>query len=97
MRGLSFFFACPSLGEKPNRIEFCEHPYASQQDNDKEIQARFVPVAQALANNEAKIVAEMLAAQGSPMNIDGYYWSNPAKTTKTMRPSAIFNGIIDAL
>jgi isocitrate dehydrogenase len=66
------------------------------QDNDKEIQARFTPVAKALAENEAKILKELLSAQGSPVDVDGYYQPDLEKITRAMRPSSTFNAIIDA-
>ena len=67
------------------------------QDADQEMKARFVPVAQALASNEEKINAELIAAQGSPVDMGGYYHPDDVKTAKAMRPSATFNAIIDAL
>ena len=66
-------------------------------NDDKETQARFTPIAKALAKNETKIMEEMLAAQGQPVDIDGYYRSDQEKTTREMRPSSTFNAIIDAL
>ena len=67
------------------------------QDDDAELKARFAPVAKALADNEAKITEELLAAQGSPADLGGYYLTDDAKATATMRPSATLNKIIDAL
>ena len=67
------------------------------QTQDKELQARFAKVARQLAENEAKIVAELKAAQGRPVDIGGYFRPNPEKTTKAMRPSPTFNSILDAL
>jgi isocitrate dehydrogenase len=67
------------------------------QTQDKELQARFANVARQLAENEAKIVAELKAAQGRPVDIGGYFRPNPEKTTKAMRPSPTFNSILDAL
>ncbi len=67
------------------------------QDADQELQARFAPVAQALAGNEEKINAELIAAQGSPVDMGGYYHPDDVKTGKAMRPSATLNAIIDAL
>jgi isocitrate dehydrogenase len=54
-------------------------------------------VAQALGDNEAKIVAELNSAQGQPMDIGGYYRPDAAKTAQAMRPSAAFNGIVAML
>ena len=67
------------------------------QDQDKALQARFTKVAQALAENEAVITEELLAAQGEPVDIGGYYHPNPALIEQVMRPSAAFNAIIDAM
>ena len=69
----------------------------AKQTKDKEMAARFAPVAKKLAENENKIVEEMLAAQGKPVDIDGYYLPDEAKTRAQMRPSPTFNAIIDAL
>ena len=67
------------------------------QDKDATMKARFAPVAKALEENQDKIVAELLAAQGKPMDIGGYYLPDDAKTTAQMRPSATFNAIIDEM
>jgi isocitrate dehydrogenase len=67
------------------------------QDKDKSIQERFIPVAKALGENETKITEELLAAQGNPVDIGGYYLPDEELATKEMRPSATFNAIIDAM
>jgi isocitrate dehydrogenase len=67
------------------------------QSQDKELQARFAKVAKQLGENEAKIVAELNAAQGRPVDIGGYYRPNPGLTSKAMRPSPTFNAIVDAI
>jgi isocitrate dehydrogenase len=67
------------------------------QGRDQELQARFSPVAQALAEKEAKIIAELNSAQGRPADIGGYYRPDPGKTAQAMRPSPTFNAIIDVL
>ncbi len=67
------------------------------QSQDKELQARFAKVAKQLEENEAKIVAELNAAQGRPVDIGGYYRPNPGLTSKAMRPSPTFNAIVDAI
>src|SRR4029453_2375928 len=66
------------------------------QTADKELQARFSKVAKQLADNEAKIVAKLNAAQGTPVDIGGYFRPNPDKTSKAMRPSLTLNSILDA-
>src|SRR5674476_298253 len=61
------------------------------QTKDAELQARFKPLAEALAKNEAKINGELIAAQGKPVGIGGYYLPDPAKASAAMRPSATLN------
>ncbi|HQZ48606.1 MAG TPA: NADP-dependent isocitrate dehydrogenase [Microbacteriaceae bacterium] len=67
------------------------------QKTDPELAAAFAPVAEALAANEDKIVAELIAVQGSPVEIGGYYRPNEELVTAIMRPSETFNKIIDAV
>lgn len=67
------------------------------QSGDQELQARFAGVAQQLAENEAVINAELIGAQGSPVDMGGYYHPSDELTSKAMRPSATFNAIIDAM
>jgi isocitrate dehydrogenase len=67
------------------------------QIKDKEIQARFTPLAKTLADNETKINAELIAAQSKPVNMGGYYHPNFDKTSKAMRPSATFNAALTAI
>jgi isocitrate dehydrogenase len=69
----------------------------AEQTQDKNLQARFAKVAKQLADNEAKIVAELLGAQGRPVDMGGYYHPNDGKTTKSMRPSPTLNAIVDAI
>jgi isocitrate dehydrogenase len=67
------------------------------QTKDPELQARFADVAKRLADNEASINAELIGAQGKPVDMGGYYRPDPAKTERAMRPSPTLNAIIDAL
>ncbi|MCC8392785.1 NADP-dependent isocitrate dehydrogenase [Paraburkholderia sp. MMS20-SJTR3] len=67
------------------------------QTDDAALQAQFAGVAKAMADNEAKIVAELGAAQGKPVDIGGYYRPNVELTGKAMRPSATLNAIVDSL
>jgi isocitrate dehydrogenase len=67
------------------------------QTKDAELRARFAPVARALAENEAKIAEELLAAQGRPVDLGGYYVPDEALATAAMRPSPTLNAIIDGL
>jgi isocitrate dehydrogenase len=69
---------------------------AAQSENP-ELRATFTPVAAALTANEAAIVGELAAAQGKPVDIGGYYHPDARLCTAFMRPSAIFNKVIDAL
>jgi isocitrate dehydrogenase len=67
------------------------------QTNDKEIQARFAPLAKTLTDNEAKINAELIAAQGKPVDMGGYYHPDFEKASKAMRPSETFNAALGAI
>ncbi|MCC8402747.1 NADP-dependent isocitrate dehydrogenase [Paraburkholderia sp. MMS20-SJTN17] len=67
------------------------------QTDDAALQAQFAGVAKAMADNEAKIVAELGAAQGKPVDIGGYYRPSVELTGKAMRPSATLNAIVDSL
>ena len=69
----------------------------AEQTEDKNLQARFAKVAKQLTDNESKIVAELLGAQGKPVDMGGYYHPNDEKTTKAMRPSPTLNAIVDAI
>ncbi|MEI6638480.1 MAG: NADP-dependent isocitrate dehydrogenase [Chlorobium sp.] len=66
------------------------------QSKEKELQARFTTVAKALADNEDTINAELISAQGRPVDMGGYYHADDVLTEKAMRPSATLNAIIDA-
>ncbi|KIH76944.1 isocitrate dehydrogenase [Geoalkalibacter ferrihydriticus] len=67
------------------------------QDKDAELKARFAPVAKELTANEAKIDQELLAAQGRPVDVGGYFRPDPAKADKEMRPSSTLNAILAKL
>jgi isocitrate dehydrogenase len=69
----------------------------AEQSKDEELKERFIPVARALKENEAKINEELIAAQGEPVNIGGYYMPDDKKAFQVMRPSKTFNSIIDSL
>jgi isocitrate dehydrogenase len=66
-------------------------------DNSTALAARFRPLAETLAANEAKINAELIAAQGKPMDTGGYYLPDVAKTSAAMRPSETLNAVLAAL
>jgi isocitrate dehydrogenase len=67
------------------------------QTADAELQARFKPLAEKLASNEARINGELIGAQGKPVDIGGYYLPDPVKAAAAMRPSATLNAAIAAL
>jgi len=67
------------------------------QTKDSEIQERFTPLAKALAENEAKINEELIAAQGKSVDMGGYYHPNFEKVSKAMRPSATLNAALKAI
>jgi isocitrate dehydrogenase len=69
----------------------------AEQTQDKDLQGRFSGVAKELAENESKINEELMAAQGSPVDLGGYYQPDFEKASKAMRPSATFNRILDSL
>jgi isocitrate dehydrogenase len=67
------------------------------QTKDTELQAKFKPLAETLAKNEAKINGELIAAQGKPVDTGGYYLPDDAKASAAMRPSATLNAALAAL
>ena len=67
------------------------------QDDDAELKATFAPVAKALAEQEAKIVEELLAVQGKPVDIGGYYRPDLDKVSQAMRPSPTLNAALALL
>ena len=89
------------LGQIDNRGS---HAYIAQfwaealaaQDADAELAARFAPIAEQLVAAEQQISDELIAAQGHPNNVGGYYQPDPALAAEAMRPSATLNAIIDA-
>jgi isocitrate dehydrogenase len=64
------------------------------QEQDAALAARFRGLADALGAHEATINAELLAAQGAPVDIGGYYWPDPVRTARAMRPSATLNEVL---
>ena len=69
----------------------------ASQDTDAELKARFAPLAAALAENEQKIVEELIAVQGKPADIGGYYQPDLRKVAQAMRPSRTLNEALAAL
>jgi isocitrate dehydrogenase len=89
----------PKTGELDNRgSQFYLALYWAQelaaQSDDAELAAKFGPLAQQLAANEATIVAELQAVQGRPADIGGYYKPDTGKLAQVMRPSQTFNGLL---
>jgi isocitrate dehydrogenase len=69
----------------------------SQQTADAALAGRFAPVAQAMIAQEAVINEQLLAAQGDPIDIGGYYLPDAAWTEASMRPSGALNEIVDGI
>lgn len=67
------------------------------QTKDTALQARFSPLADQLSKNESKINEELIAAQGKPQHIGGYYHPNDELAAKAMRPSKTLNTILASL
>lgn len=67
----------------------------AKQDEDAELKSKFTEIADALTQNEEKIVAELNEVQGSPVDLKGYFNSPTDLLYEVMRPSATFNEIID--
>jgi len=68
----------------------------AEQTEDRELAARFAPLAKTLTDNEEKIAAEFSAVQGHPVEIGGYYLADSEKTKAVMRPSPTFNAALRA-
>ena len=69
----------------------------AQQTEDAELASAFADVAQKLRGDEQTIVDELLAVQGKPADIGGYYRPDAEKTTAVMRPSSTLNTVLDSL
>ncbi|MBL1280585.1 MAG: NADP-dependent isocitrate dehydrogenase [Fluviicola sp.] len=69
----------------------------AKQDDDADLKSKFEGLAQELKANEAKINEELLAAQGSPVDLKGYYFPTDALSEKAMRPSDTLNAVITDL
>ncbi len=89
----------PKTGQLDNRgSQFYLAMYWAQelaaQTDDKELAAKFAPLAKNLTDNEKKIVDELNAVQGKPVDIGGYYLPDAKKLEAIMRPSATFNAAL---
>jgi len=69
----------------------------AQQDMDKDMKARFLKMYKELKANEDKIVNDLLSVQGKPVDLGGYYVFDDKKATEVMRPSSVFNKIVDEM
>ncbi len=89
----------PKTGQLDNRgSQFYLAMYWAQalatQTEDAPLAGHFAPLAKALTDGEATVVAELAAVQGRPVDIGGYYRVDPDKLNAVMRPSATFNAIL---
>ena len=89
------------VGEPDNKAS---HFYVAQywakalaEGSNAELATKFAPVAKALVENEDKIMSELMAVEGKPQNIGGYFHPNDALAEKAMRPSVTLNAIIDSI
>ena len=92
----------PKTGQLDNRgSQFYLAMYWAQelaaQTEDAALAAQFAPLAKQLTDNEKKIVEELNAVQGKPVDIGGYYMPDQAKLAAIMRPSATFNAALAAV
>ncbi|MEO9683959.1 MAG: NADP-dependent isocitrate dehydrogenase [Tateyamaria sp.] len=92
----------PKVGQTDNRSS---HYYfalywaqaLAAQNEDADLNAKFAPVAKALAENEAAILAELTSAEGSPADLGGYYLTDQCKTENVMRASKTLQDILATL
>ncbi|MCS5567058.1 MAG: NADP-dependent isocitrate dehydrogenase, partial [Pseudomonadales bacterium] len=84
-RGSHFYFA-----------KFWAEAIASQ-DRDSNLKREFRTLEKTLNDEESTITRELLEAQGSPMNLGGYYYPDPSLAEKAMRPSPTFNRAVASL
>ena len=67
------------------------------QTNDTKLSNRFKDFAKQLTENEEKIVMELNNAQGSAIDLEGYYYPNDSLSAKAMRPSSTLNKILQSI
>jgi isocitrate dehydrogenase len=67
----------------------------AEQTKDQELQTTFTPLAKQLTANETTIVAELISAQGKPVDLGGYFHPDAEKVEKAMRPSATLNALLE--
>jgi isocitrate dehydrogenase len=69
----------------------------AKQTDDADLAKAFAPLAETLATNEQTIVDELIAVQGTPVDLGGYYQPDPAKAAAIMRPSKTWNDALASL
>ncbi len=69
----------------------------ANQNDDQELKSRFEKMYKELSANEEKIISDLIAVQGKPVDIGGYYMPDDKKASEVMRPSQVFNKIIDEM
>lgn len=67
----------------------------ANQTSDTELAAKFTQLAQTLSENETKINGELIAVQGNPVEIEGYFNPNEKLVAEAMRPSSTLNQILN--
>jgi len=67
----------------------------AKQNDDADLKAEFASISKSLSENEKRVVSELNAAQGDPVDFGGYFLPNDEKSSKAMRPSTTLNSIID--
>jgi isocitrate dehydrogenase len=92
----------PKTGQLDNRgSQFYLAMYWAQelaaQTDDKDLAAKFAPLAKNLTDNEKKILAELNSVQGKPVDIGGYYMPDAKKLEAVMRPSATLNAALASI
>lgn len=69
----------------------------ANQNDDVELKNRFTKIYKELSVNEEKILNDLISVQGKPVDIGGYYMPDDQKAISVMRPSEVFNKIIDEM
>ena len=92
---LDTWFPDPQLGSSAGTA--APEQLTAAQTDDAELAAKFAPIAEALGEKEQRIVEELIAVQGEPVEIGGYYRPDPELVAGVMRPSETFNEIIASI
>lgn len=69
----------------------------ANQNDDVELKNRFAKIYKELSANEEKIVSDLISVQGKPADVGGYYLPDDKRASAVMRPSAVFNKIVDEM